>query len=238
MKNIIRDTNKTKDVAAVILYPGEIPEREDGVFQLFYDYASENPVSKDDAILYMASGKACMAYEVLDDGEPTSFVNIAGTCVIILDESMPNGYYLTRINGEETSSTGSLNYYGREYFNVDTDGTITNTGYALNNPSPFEILKNGSVIDEPENYANYYIIAIVTTPYGGTGETMKFVAPLMFSSAWKFFDPNYGTTRGVMSFVGHLDPGVNAGSNPITVRYELNIDDNGENESTILVLPH
>lgn len=238
MKNIIRDNSETKDVAAVMLVVTGFPGGEDGQFQLFYDYDAEKPLSKDEAFLYMASGKACAVHEFADDEEIKTFANISSICKMTLDESVPNGYFLTLMNDEETSSTGSLKYYGSEYFNVDDDGIITNTGSAHYDPTPFEILKNGSVIDEPENYANYYITAIVTMPYGNTGETIKTVANLMFSSAWKFFDPNYGTTRGIMSFVGHLDLGVNASSNSITVRYELNIDDNAENEATILILPN
>lgn len=238
MNKIFRSNGKTKDIAGVIVSVLEIPD-EDGKFQLFYDDAGLNPIPKDEALEYIVSGKACSAYELDDDGNMSSFINVSGLCKVTLDESIPNGYYVTLMNGEGSSSTptGSLYYYGYENFNVDTEGVITRTGSGICNPTPFDLIKNGSVIDEPDTYANYYITASVTTPYGSDGETIKFVATLMFSSAWKIVDPNNGSTRGIMSFVGHLDGGDSSGGESLTVRYEITIDDNGETDEVKLIMP-
>lgn len=239
MKHIIRDTNETKDVAAILATCEEIEGMGDNKFQLFYDYDSRQPIPKEEALVYLASGKACFIFEADEDGKPKSFMNIAGKLKMILDDSCPNGYYVELIEdlGESSSSDSQgLTVLCKESFMVDQSNTVTHTSASYHGPRPYDLIANRAIFDNPENYAGYCAVVHVTFYIPGTDTPVLSTGLLQFSSAIKIMEMN-GKAYGIMSFSGLFD--MNDGeANPITVRYTFMPGDNGEDSSNVeLVLP-
>lgn len=226
MKNIIRDTNETKDVAAFIAAIGLIEGSDKS--QLYYDMQCTKPVPKEEALIYIASGKACAAITE-EDNEVITFGNIGGKFIVELDDSCPNGYCILEV---EPSAGQSLTCLGEEYF-IMYDAEAVHNGSTTNiSESIFDFIKYGTVFDNTSDFSGYYI----TVKVNSGSEDFAIVANLMFSSACRLA-VNDDKSYGFMSFVGNFDGGERAADHLI-LRYSFGISEEGDETSVELIFPN
>lgn len=226
MKNIIRDTNETKDAAAFIAAIGLIEGSDKS--QLYYDMQCTKPVPKEEALIYIASGKACVAMTE-EDNEVIVFGNIGGKFIVELDDSCPNGYCLLEV---EPSAGQSLKCLGEEYFTMYDAEPVHNGSTTNIQESIFDFIKYGTVFDNTSDFSGYYITVKVNS---GSQESFAMVANLMFSSACRVA-VNDDKSYGFMSFSGNLDAGERAADH-LTLRYTFGVNDDGDECKTELIFP-
>lgn len=233
MKNIIRDTNETKDVAAFIASVSSI-EGSDKL-QLYYDMECTNPVPKEEALIYIASGKACAA--IFEEGnEILTFGNMGGKFIVQLDDSCPNGYYLSEV---DPAGGDSLICVNKLSYTAEQNGILTLTDElgGASDYDPYDLISSGLVFNNPEDFSGYYVSVKLHSDYSATGLGYEYAMVLMFNSAIKLME-NDGKSYGIMSFSGFLDSGNETEALPVTLRFTVGTNGVADERRVDLILPH